>query len=180
MKYLINIVLFCFSFSPLFAIEHAIKFVITDTSVQYGKQSIAAISEQANVSLFKTQVNGLAHIDGNLNASRATLSDVVVNGSATLSDCTISGSISVYGELQLHNCQVTGQVSTYALYLLLDNTTAGSILVLNGQDLQQTVELRHKSLINSSITFEQGSGTLNLWGGSYYAGTLTGGSSIRK
>ncbi len=170
---------FLLFFSPLCSIEYANKLVSTPISVQYGSQTVSSISEQANVSLFNTTVSDSSTIYGNLSANGAQIADVVVNGSAYLVNCTITGSISVYGELQMQNCQVNGQISTYASLLTLDNTTASSIFVLSEQG-QQTIQLQNASLINGPINFQSGKGIVNLYGSSFLNGALTGGRLIRN
>ncbi len=166
-------------FAPIYAAEHAIKYVMTDTSVQYGPQTVPSISEQANVLLYGTNVQGAAHVNGNLTAKDAQIGTVVVNGSATLVNCVIRNSISVYGELQMQNCQVFGEVSTYAPLLTLSSSSANSLINLT-ESGQQSILLQSGSIINGPITFFSGNGSVTLSGGSYISGALSGGRTIRN
>ncbi len=169
----------CIFLSPLSAAEHATKFVITDLIVQYGAQTFSGITEQANVSLAGTNVNGTTYVNGNLTANGAQLHDVVVNGSATIVNSTINGSISVYGELQLQNCTVYGELSTYFNILTLTNTSANTIINLNAFG-QQNILLQNGSIVNGSITFLSGNGIVSLSTNSFLAGAVNGGKFVRS
>ncbi len=176
LRYMVLLSLF---FSQLAAAERAIKFVITDMIVQYGGQTFSEIAEQANVSLSATSVHGMTHVNGNLTAYGAQLADIVVNGSASLANCTINGSISVYGELQLQNCLVKGEISTYHSILSLTSCRVDTIINLNTAG-EQNIFLQGGSVVNGAITFLSGNGIVSTSSSSFLSGGVNGGKVVRS
>jgi hypothetical protein len=128
-------------------------------NLTYGQEIFDTLQINGSVALNGTIILQRLQVNGGVAATNAQIGELLVNGLAVLSHCTVKDKCTVTGSLK-------GSFSTFekAIALASDNSsfdtcTITSIQVLKSKDnVTQTIELKGKTVVMGHISFEAGDG----------------------
>ncbi len=147
----------------------------------YGEITLESLDVLGTAKLNKTTISKLLKITGNLVANSAHLHKVQAEGNVKLIDTKVEKEAHITGALQATNSQFTetlefiGQRALFSKCNLHDLTIQRDLAF----KARQVVELKD-TIVDGSIIFEGGGGSVLLYPGSKVTGSVTGGKIIHK
>lgn len=135
---------------------------INHGSQTYGKETIEKIQANGFVKLDGTRVRDHLQVNGRLKAKDAQIEEMQINGQATLDRSLIKQKSAVCGALIATDSTFEEELSVSSERALFDSCDLTSLRILRvgGYDGLQVVEMRGKTRIKGSITFESGKGEI--------------------
>ncbi len=144
--------------------------------VNYGSETLASVEANGYVTLDGTFVRKALHVNGNLNANKAKINLLRVNGRASLSDCTVEGKTDITGFLTAINTTFRSDVVVSAQRIRFSGCSIDQLVIKKPfwSFGKQVVELSDKTICKGPIIFESGNGRVVLAGNSQIIGSVNG------
>jgi hypothetical protein len=143
----------------------------------YGRETVDMIHFNGCLMLNGTQVSTYAKVNGGLHAKDATIENVEVSGAATLQQCLVKRSASIYGVFSGDHNTFQGDllVASERVIVRASNAKNMCIGVVPSFKGIQVVELCQGTKVTGTITFQAGQGTVVVDATSQFTGTVVDG-----
>ena len=147
----------------------------------YGSETVRKVQNNGFVALNGTTVTERLQVNGRLKAEGAQITAMQVNGQTTLDKCSVSQKSTICGSLIAKLSQFSDTLSVSSEKVMFNSCTLNDlhIIQVGGYQGTQVIELRGKTKVNGSITFEAGNGEVIIDPGCEIVGSVIGGK-IRK
>lgn len=150
-------------------------------SVTCGKGTVSELSGNGMVTVSGTTVTGDTNVNGLLRADDANFGSLQVNGSASLTECTINNTADIKGTLNASSTKFENILDVYSSLSRFINSKMNNNLHIHHNDAKkQLVYLDNNTEVNGDIIFDDGNGEVVVRGGSKIAGKVIGGQAIYK
>lgn len=153
----------CFTMVQLSAEENRSYYMaknINQGSQTYSKETVEEIQANGFVKLDGTRVTDHLQVNGHLKAEDTQIEEMQINGQATLNRCLVKQKSAVCGELVATNSKFADELSISSERVVFNSCALTSLHILRVEGYKgvQVVELRGKTRIGGSITFDNGNG----------------------
>jgi len=147
-------------------------------AVRYGSETLPSLSVCGALSLDGTHITENLQVKGSLTSKDAQINRLDVSGSVLMRDSVVLKDLNVNGSVQLLNSQVDGTLTASTNVIVLDRSTASTIIVKGAKENQkpQVIRLVNKTKVHGNITFEAGNGQVVLDEDAEVTGQVIGGS----
>lgn len=154
---------------------------ISSGIVSYSKQNLDSLRTNGFVTLEQCDIKQQLEVNGSLKAIYSKIGSLQTNGYANLLDCTIRSSSQINGFLNAIHTTFSGPLNVASQGVELQNCTTHSIVIQDASWVigSQTLELKGKTKVMGSITFESGKGIVIVSPESSIKGQVLGGQ-IKK
>ncbi len=156
---------------------HAIAAQTTGVKTYEG-QTLDSISHQGPLKVINCTVQNETTVYGTFDALNSTFRTLEISGKAYIKNCTFTGQVLIQGFLEADSSTFQKPMELQTHRLVLRNSTTQDIQMDDSGDYNRfgTVEL-YNTVVNGNITFNSGSGIVNLNGSSKITGTISGGTA---
>jgi hypothetical protein len=182
MWYLITVILVCLAgYLYLGKTSEAPGQNTSSGIISYSKQSLDSLHTNGFVTLEDSEIKQKLEVHGSLKAIRAKIGSLKVNGYANLLQSTIRSDSQINGFLNAVNSTFNGPLKVASQGVELQDCQLQSIAIEDASWIlgSQTLELKGKTKVLGSITFESGKGTLIMSPESSIKGQVIG-AQIKK
>jgi hypothetical protein len=163
------------------SVAHAEVCKQTPGSVTCGKGTVDKLTGNGMVSVHGTTVNGPTLINGMLTADDANFSALNVNGSVSLTQCSINDFAEIKGSLNASSTKFERSLDIYSSTIRLINSKVNNALQIHHTDNpKQEVYLDNNSEVGGDVIFDDGHGKVYIRGGSKIVGKVIGGEIVEK
>lgn len=153
----------------------------TPGSVTCGKGTVDKLTGNGMISVHGTTVNGPTLINGMLTTNDANFSALNVNGSVSLTQCSINELAEIKGSLNASSTKFEHSLDIYSGAIRFINSKINNNLQVHHTDnLKQEIYLDNNSEVGGDIIFDDGHGKVYIRGGSKIGGKVIGGEIIEK
>jgi len=147
-----------------------------------GKETFENLKSSGVLKLNGSTVKNLLEVQGCLIAQGATLGSLEILGEVNLTNTIVSQVSTISGYLRAQGSTFKAPLTITGYKAVLTASKLASITVQKQESFKgkQIIELKQKTIVEGSITFESGKGEVHLYPGSKVYGPIEGGKLVRK
>ncbi len=148
----------------------------------YGEELLESLQANGLVKLNRTTITNALTVNGSVIAQDATIGSIDIMGEAHLTHTTVQNGGTILGYLQTHHANIQQPLTLNGQKAVFSSTKLSDITIrkMDAFKGKQIIELRQKTVVDGSITFESGKGEVHLYPGSQIIGPVKGGKVVRK
>lgn len=143
-----------------------------------GNGTIPSLDAKGNAMLDHTTVQGITHIVGTLQTNGVSLNTLVVTGSSNLNETTVQGTSKIVGFMSASSSNFNGKITVTSDITHFDHTKTTDIEIIGNGHVEK-ICLNNNSIVNGSITFDEGNGLVISNTGSVISGKVNGGKIVK-
>lgn len=140
----------------------------------YKKEALDELYVDGIVKLDGTTITKCVQVNGTLSAKNASIEKMNVNGLAMLDNCLVIKKSTASGALNAESSQFSEELFVSSEKVVFDSCTLTSLYIAKAHN--PIVELKGKTKINGSVTFESNNGKVIMNSDSVILGKVIGGT----